>query len=94
MVSKCANPECSAPFLYLHRGKLFRIDTEGRQDRRRNMGNETLSGKGLRRVEFYWLCDDCAVKMTVAFDKVSGVFVRPHVPVRAVPSAATAAAAA
>jgi hypothetical protein len=58
------------------------------------MGNETLSGKGLRRVEFYWLCDDCAVKMTVAFDKVSGVFVRPHVPVRAVPSAATAAAAA
>ena len=92
MVSKCANPECSAPFLYLHRGKLFRIDTEGRQDRRRNMGNENKSGKSMRRIEFYWLCDECAVKMTLAFDKVSGVFVRPHLPIQAVKPAAAAAA--
>lgn len=92
MVSKCANPECSAPFLYFHRGKLFRIDTEGRPDRRRNMGNENKSGRGLRRIEFYWLCDDCAGKMTLAFDKVSGVFVRRHLPAQAVTPAAAAAA--
>ena len=92
MVSKCANPECSAPFLYLHRGKLFRIDTEGRQDRRRNMGNENKGGKSLRRIEFYWLCDECALKMTLAFDKGSGVFVRPHLAVQAVKPAAAAAA--
>ncbi len=92
MVSKCANPECSAPFLYLHRGKLFRIDTEGRQDRRRNMGNENKGGKSLRRIEFYWLCDECALKMTLAFDKGNGVFVRPHLSVQAVKPAAAAAA--
>jgi hypothetical protein len=38
------------------------------------------------------LCDECALKMTLAFDKVSGVFVRPHVPVQAVKPAAAAAA--
>ncbi len=92
MVSKCANPECSAPFLYFHRGKLFRIETEGRQDRRRNMGNENKSGRSLRRIEFYWLCDDCAGKMTLAFDKANGISVRPHAPARAVPPAAAAAA--
>ena len=27
MLSKCANPGCPAPFLYLHEGKLFRLDT-------------------------------------------------------------------
>ena len=27
MLSKCANPGCPASFLYLHQGKLFRLDT-------------------------------------------------------------------
>ena len=27
MLSKCANPGCPASFLYLHEGKLFRLDT-------------------------------------------------------------------
>ena len=29
MLSKCANPGCSASFLYLHQGKLFRLETNG-----------------------------------------------------------------
>ena len=28
MLSKCANPACEAKLHYLHRGKIFRIDTE------------------------------------------------------------------
>ncbi len=27
MLSKCANPGCPAPFLYLRQGKLFRVET-------------------------------------------------------------------
>jgi len=27
MLSKCASPGCAATFLYLHQGKLFRVDT-------------------------------------------------------------------
>jgi hypothetical protein len=78
MVSKCANPECTAPFLYFHRGRLFRLETEGRQERRRNLGGETGTGKPLRRIEFYWLCQDCAEKMTLAFDRATGISVRPR----------------
>ncbi|HTM36692.1 MAG TPA: hypothetical protein VL156_08085 [Terriglobales bacterium] len=78
MVSKCANPECTTPFLYFHRGRLFRVETEGRQERRRNMGGEAGAGKPLRRIEFYWLCQDCAEKMTLTFDRATGISVRPR----------------
>lgn len=81
MVSKCANPECSTPFLYFHQGRLFRLETEGREDRRRHLGDETGISKPLRRIEFYWLCEECAPEMTIAFDKGSGISVRPR-PVR------------
>ena len=91
MVSKCANPECSAPFLYFHRGRLFRMETDGRLDRRHSMGSENGTGKCLRRIEFYWLCEDCADRMTLAFDKATGVSVRPRAPMRAVTPAAAAA---
>jgi hypothetical protein len=81
MVSKCANPECSAPFLYFHQGKLFRLETAGGQDRRRQLGAETGVSKPLRHLEFYWLCEACAETMTITFDKASGVSVQPR-PVR------------
>ncbi len=93
MVSKCANPECSAPFLYLHQGKLFRLDTEGRHDRRRHLGDENGTGRNLRHVEFYWLCDACAGKMTIDFDKITGISMRSNAkPARSVVPAAAAAA--
>ena len=79
MVSKCANPECSATFLYLHRGKLFRLETFGRMDRRRLLEDATGASKPMRRIEFYWLCEDCAEKVTVTFDKKEGIVVRPTV---------------
>ena len=78
MVSKCANPECTTPFLYFHRGRLFRLETEGRQERRRDMGVESGAAKPLRRIEFYWLCQDCAEKMTLVFDRMTGISVRPR----------------
>lgn len=94
MVSKCANPECSTPFLYFGQGKLFRLETEGREDRRRRMGDDAGISKSLRRLEFYWLCEKCAERMTLAFDKVSGLSVLPR-PVRpqSVRAAAQASAA-
>ena len=87
MVSKCANPDCSTPFLYFHRGKLFRLETDGRPDRRREMGDDTSMKKCMRRIEFYWLCEDCAEKMTLAFDKSTGVSVRRQTVIRAAAAA-------
>jgi hypothetical protein len=76
MVSKCANPDCSAPFRYFHTGKLFRVDTAVGLDRRRTLGQDAREDKPLRRLEFFWLCQDCAEKMTLIFDKESRVSVR------------------
>ena len=78
MVSKCANPECSTPFRYFHQGKLFRLETRIGPDRRRALGTEHDAKKSMHRLEFFWLCDDCAAKMTLVAEKGVGVSVRPH----------------
>jgi hypothetical protein len=78
MVSKCANPGCEAPFRYFHTGKLFRLDKQSGYERRGLRGGERDAKKPMRRVEFYWLCDDCAKRMTLTFDQTSGVSVRHH----------------
>jgi len=73
MVSKCANPGCTAPFLYFHQGKLFRIELD-------SPGSEGLdldTRRARRRLEFYWLCDDCAATMTLGFKKGVGIVVAP-----------------
>lgn len=76
MLSKCANPDCSASFLYFHTGKLFRAETSVGLDRRRTLGQDAQQRKPLRRLEFFWLCEGCAQSMTLIFDKDRGVIVR------------------
>lgn len=64
LVSKCANPECSAGFRYLHEGKLFQFEVrleELATDAPAAGHNERLS----REVEWFWLCESCASTMTV-----------------------------
>ena len=78
MVSKCANPDCVAIFRYFHIGKLFRLETSSGQERRRSMGQDELENRPLRRIEFYWLCGNCASQMTLVFDHEAGVSVRPN----------------
>ena len=51
MVSKCANPACSAPFLYLHDGRIF--------------ANRAATAAGTAVIERYWLCGTCAQSMTL-----------------------------
>ena len=71
MLSKCTNPKCSHLFQYLHEGKLFRLDvTTGR------MGAFEDYKEPGSRVEFFWLCDDCAADMTVVFTRAKGVEVK------------------
>jgi len=71
MLSKCANPVCFTPFRYLRDGKLFEIDS--------NIGfeNAVEAKKSARRVEFFWLCGECAAKMTVVRDPEKGVITVP-----------------
>jgi hypothetical protein len=79
MVSKCANPNCSMPFLYLHNGKLFRLDSGGTVTTSPSFDDETGIPHADRRVEFFWLCNQCAARMTLSYQKGSGVRVEPRV---------------
>lgn len=80
MVSKCANPECSAPFHYFREGKLFQVDTPGSD--LRQQGPQPVTGKRPYRVEHYWLCGACSATMTLAYDPAKGVFTVPIPAVR------------
>lgn len=64
MVAKCANPDCSAPFLYLREGKLFAIPRPGVSVRATS-------------VEYFWLCGNCAGKLTIDSRQQGGVRLTP-----------------
>jgi hypothetical protein len=63
MVSKCSNSRCSASFLYLHSGKLFRFDTPNGKT-----GTDWDAPKPANRIEFFWLCEACATQFTMVTD--------------------------
>ena len=46
MVSRCANPECQAPFLYLREGRLF--------------ATQRMLHDSHENVEYFWLCGYCS----------------------------------
>jgi len=54
MLATCTNPSCSARFLYLAEGKLFRLDIDPTV--------RSLDGKAL---EYFWLCGGCSAAMTL-----------------------------
>lgn len=76
MLSKCANPGCTAPFHYLRDGKLFQIDTSlGIPE---NTGPQLVQeGKPPHRIEYFWLCGQCSTNMTLAFQRGKGVVMVP-----------------
>lgn len=61
MVSKCANPNCSEQFRYLHQGKLFHLSPVPDLE---HITEETCGGL----YERFWLCEECCKKFTVVWD--------------------------
>jgi len=77
MLSKCSNPACSASFLYLHKGKLFRMETSAAPEARPDFANDSDDKMPVRRLEYFWLCEECASQMTLAFERGTGITTRP-----------------
>jgi len=74
MLSKCANPACSKPLLYLREGKIFRMEQlPGPQP----AGQTGDPPRNSHRTEHFWLCGSCSAKMTLVYDKEHGVRLRP-----------------
>lgn len=78
MLSHCANPQCSKPFLRLREGKLFLMETRC-GTRPLVLTELTVPGlrKPPRRVEHFWLCDQCASVWTLIDDGHRGITLVP-----------------
>jgi hypothetical protein len=66
MLSKCANPSCSTPLVYLREGKIFMIESP-QQPRPALVG--PAGPKSQSRVEHFWLCGPCSSSMTLTCDR-------------------------
>jgi len=73
VLSQCANTQCSRPFLRLREGKLFLVETgdEAKPRYTRAVGQPRVR-ELQRRIERFWLCDQCAVCWTLIYDREQG----------------------
>ena len=86
MLTKCANPICPSPFRQLSQGKLFQVETESFTTMTRPpIPNRRF--RSARRVQHYWLCDQCSSTLTLIFERGRGMITVP------LPTARTSVAA-
>lgn len=79
MLSRCANSNCSKPFLKLREGKLFLVETERLMKSGESAVPPFVRARQQQRcVEHYWLCDECAKLWTLAYDRERGVALSPR----------------
>ena len=76
MLHKCANPACLAPFRNLSHGKLFLVEKEPPEDSKVRRAH--WRGQSVNRIEYYWLCDQCAFALTLSYEKGRGVVTVPR----------------
>lgn len=69
------------PFRRLREGKLFVVETESVTPETPAL-SPTRRVQPLRRVEHFWLCDECARFFTLTFDRERGMITLPLSPER------------
>jgi hypothetical protein len=79
VLRKCANPACLVSFRKLSLGKLFLVETEPLEGS--ELKRARWRGQLSHRIEYYWLCDQCAFALTLSYEKGRGVIAvsRPQV---------------
>lgn len=78
MLSRCANVQCSKPFLRLREGKLFLVETEGLSKAGGAAKPASVCARRSQcKVEHFWLCDECSVLYTLIYDRERGVVLAP-----------------
>ena len=74
MLSQCANSQCGKPFLKLREGKLFVVETEGVPRPEEKIPASFASTRRQQRsIEHFWLCDNCATRWTLIYDRERGI---------------------
>jgi hypothetical protein len=76
VLHKCANPTCSNLFRRLSQGKLFQVEAEYLPGSSQP-AQFARKSRPLRKVEYYWLCDQCSSFLTLTFEKGRGMITVP-----------------
>ena len=76
MLSKCANPACSAKFQYLHLGKLFAIEYRNCSAKYTDAGSSELAQKR-ECLRYFWLCSACCQSFTLQVSRAGRVRIAP-----------------
>lgn len=71
------NPQCSKPFLKLREGKLFLVETEFSGKSAEVPAGLPSHTRKPRRLEHFWLCNDCAAQWTLIHDREQGIRLSP-----------------
>jgi len=79
MTSHCANPACSIPLGHLRDGRLFQFEVRLRipisTDHHKTL---PISVRKLpTSLSHFWLCGRCASTLTLVFDALKGVIIKP-----------------
>ena len=74
MIEQCVYPRCSVSFRYLHKGKLFVLETDDDSSTVAPLADQPRKPRRLRP---FWLCDACCRTMTVINEKGRGIRVIP-----------------
>jgi hypothetical protein len=70
MLSHCANLQCSRPFIQLGEGKLFLLETGCVPKLGPTRTSRSVFARHQpRRVERYWLCNQCSLVWTLIHDR-------------------------
>jgi len=77
MTSHCANPDCAVPLRYLRDGRIFQFEVRNGFAKVPDDKPITV-GDRVRRVSHFWLCGHCSSTLTLAFDAIKGVVIRPR----------------
>ena len=77
MTSHCANPDCALPLRYLRDGRIFQFEVRPGYSRLPDDKPISVSER-VRRISHFWLCGRCAGTLTLAFDALKGVVIRPR----------------
>jgi hypothetical protein len=78
MLSQCANGSCCKPFLRLREGKLFLVETDRMAKSGESAAPAFIAARRHKRwVEHFWLCDSCAARWTLSYDRENGIRLIP-----------------
>ena len=77
MLHKCANPACRHIFRSLNRGKLFLLETSDSLPTASRTAPAIRKERTRHHMERYWLCDDCALLLTLTFERGRGMVTVP-----------------